>query len=90
MPVAFSNGTEWDEWARGWCFRCEVYDTCPILTKLFIDGPNEVPPEWTPGPHVLGPSRYQCTVFTPNRDGELDALEGDPDAERLYDADGEL
>ena len=59
--TAFSNGTEWDAWAAGWCHRCACYDHCDIALRVLIE--NTVPPEWIPGPLALSPERSECSAF---------------------------
>lgn len=67
---AFSNGTEWDAWASGWCRRCARYDDCQIVDDLFM-GSGAVPIQWITGPLVLGPERYTCTEFAASYQPEL-------------------
>ena len=60
--TAFSNGTEWDAWSYGWCYRCAKEDDCPLILHVMTE--NTVPAEWIAHDRlVLGPGRYTCTVF---------------------------
>ena len=62
----FSNSTEFDIWASGWCYRCandelggaEEGILCPILCDVMAN--DDIPSQWTEGDGIAD---YSCSEF---------------------------
>jgi hypothetical protein len=60
---AFSNGSEFEEWAARWCWRCanDADDSCPLVLVAMME---RTPAEWAEDkPGSLG-CQYTCTLFS--------------------------
>jgi hypothetical protein len=71
----FANGTEYDEWVRGWCLRLGAYCQhdqqmrtgeglcCPLLDVMLLT--NRTPAELGERQSALGRGMYQCSMYEP-------------------------
>lgn len=85
LPVrAFSNSTEWEIWAYGWCHKpCakDANEDCPLLTVAVL---GKTPAEWT----KVGLGDYRCSEFEEAEQPEMPpvpVLDDEPDPLRRPD-----
>lgn len=75
--IAFSNGTEADEWIQGWCLRPGAYckhdsmqrggdAACPLLDVAMLE--EKTPTQWGEQRSALGPEMYTCTQYEAEAD----------------------
>ncbi len=60
--TAFSNGSEYEEFASAFCYQCVYEPDCPLLEQVFCY--DETPAEFVPNRRMR---RYDCTQFKPHR-----------------------